>query len=437
MKILIVSSYFPPQNAVASLRPYSWAKYWSRAGHDVTVLTTVKRNEKNNTNFDCSGFTLIETPLNMPFRTVNAVVKQSDTNSDGYLQKKVSLKIKILSSIKKIYIKFIEKTGCFATIRFPDWHDGWIKEAVKHLPCMDYDLLVTTAGPYSVHRAGLYLRKKGWKGKWICDWRDLCSGNYMYKGFFLFWPYERFLENKFHKKADFVTTVSEGLSEIIQRKTNTPVYTIFNGFDSEDFAFLFENERKQSDKYLISYLGTVYKGYRDPEPLLMALGQLDKEGVITSDDVEVRFAGNHTADVTDLAKKCGADKYFKYIGFIPRTQSLQLQYDSDAVIFMEYDNSKVRGNLSAKIFEYLYIAKKILAIGLSNTTTPGHLIELCNAGICLGSDVEAIKRYLLKEIVAKKKGSKSVELQKNMEEINKYSRKVQAEKMLELLKDNY
>ena len=66
MKILIVSYYFPPQNSIASLRPYSWAKWWSRAGHDVTVLTIEKKILKNNLNLDCSMFKLIEVPHTPP-----------------------------------------------------------------------------------------------------------------------------------------------------------------------------------------------------------------------------------------------------------------------------------------------------------------------------------------------------------------------------------
>ncbi len=434
MKILIASAYFPPQNAVASLRPYSWAKYWSKAGHDVTVLTTIKRNEGNNTNFDCSEFTVIETPLNMPFRTVNAVTKQADIISEGCVQKKVSLKIKILSKIKKIYIKFIEKTGCFATIRFPDWHDGWIKEAVKRLPCMDYDLLVTTAGPYSVHRAGLYLRKKGWKGKWICDWRDLCTKNHMYRGVFLFWPYEKYLEKKIHTNADYITTVSDGLADNLRAITKTPVFTIYNGFDSENFDFLFSKPRAVNKKYVISYLGTVYKGFQDPTPLFKALQELDKKGLITPNDVVVQFAGNHTADVSDIAKKNGVEKYFTYLGFLPLERSVQIQYDSDAALFLEFENKKTKGVLNVKIFEYMHNARKTVIIGCSESNSAGKIVEKCNAGVFLGRDVEKIKQFILEEVEKKRNGSKSAELKKNMEEINKYSRKVQAEKMLELVK---
>jgi hypothetical protein len=40
--ILIISTGFPPRNVPGALRAYSWAKYWSRAGHKVTVLTNKK-----------------------------------------------------------------------------------------------------------------------------------------------------------------------------------------------------------------------------------------------------------------------------------------------------------------------------------------------------------------------------------------------------------
>ena len=50
MRILIVTHYFPPENAIASLRPYSWAKYWTAIGHQVTVLTTQEAVSEQNLN---------------------------------------------------------------------------------------------------------------------------------------------------------------------------------------------------------------------------------------------------------------------------------------------------------------------------------------------------------------------------------------------------
>lgn len=101
---------------------------------------------------------------------------------------------------------------------------------------------------------------------------------------------------------------------------------------------------------------------------------------------------------------------------------------------MEYDNPKVKGILTGKLFEYLYISKKIIAIGCSNKCSAGSLIERCNAGICLGNDISKIKEYILNEVKNKKDNFDEHELNKDMNEINKYSRKLQAEKMLDLVK---
>ena len=46
MRILLVSAYFPPPENVASLRAQAFARYWSEAGEQVTVLTTGNDNDQ-------------------------------------------------------------------------------------------------------------------------------------------------------------------------------------------------------------------------------------------------------------------------------------------------------------------------------------------------------------------------------------------------------
>ena len=52
LKILIVSCYFPPLNVIGGMRVYFWAKYWSKMGHEICVVTI-----KND---------LLDSPLNLP-----------------------------------------------------------------------------------------------------------------------------------------------------------------------------------------------------------------------------------------------------------------------------------------------------------------------------------------------------------------------------------
>ena len=427
MKILIVSYYFPPQNSIASLRPYSWAKWWSRAGHDVTVLTIEKKILKNNLNLDCSMFKLIEVPFQVPFQSVNGVVE----NCNNSKPIKTTFKQRFLLFTKSICSIFVNKTGCFLACRFPCWTDLWIKKALKYINNNDFDLLVTTGWPYAVHRVGLDFRKKGWKGKWICDWRDLWTQNHMFPGIKVFHPYERYLENKFHKNANIITTVSEPLADSLRSITNTPVNVIYNGYDEEDFSFLFEKERDNNDKFIISYLGTIYRPFQNPEPLFKAIADLDNKGLISANDIKINFAGGQ-ADVMDYVNKYGINDYYEYLGMLPREESLKLQYNSDAVLFLEYENPEVKGILTGKLFEYLFISKFIIAVGCSNKTASGTLIGDSNSGICFGHDVEKIKNFLL-NVISQKKTNTEINKEKDFSKIEIYSRKVQADKMIELI----
>ena len=38
MNVLIIATFYPPDTAVAAVRPYMLAKYLTRLGHSVTVL---------------------------------------------------------------------------------------------------------------------------------------------------------------------------------------------------------------------------------------------------------------------------------------------------------------------------------------------------------------------------------------------------------------
>ena len=42
-RIVIVTYDWPPRNAISIHRPYAWARYWSEAGAQVTVLTAIKQ----------------------------------------------------------------------------------------------------------------------------------------------------------------------------------------------------------------------------------------------------------------------------------------------------------------------------------------------------------------------------------------------------------
>ena len=430
MRILIISAFFPPCNNIASLRPYSWAKWWSKAGHKVTVISSDIYQEPKNLQLDCSGFKVIQTPSNVPgfYRKLTGVAK-------GKIKNEIDNNYKLQSNGKKTIIRRVldwyEYTGIFGMLRYPDWYDWWVYKVKKLISPFDYDMVITTSAPFGAHRIGYYIKKSNPLCTWVCDWRDLLSDNQNYTGLPIFHWYEHHLEKMFDNTADCVTSVSEELCNIIKRRTTKPVYVIYNGFDSEYIDTIIHQKEDLSNTFTIAYTGTIYKGKQNPYALFKAVSELNNEGKITPFDLQLFFAGK--CDCKESITQLKITEYYNYMGYIPYEEAINLQHNSDTLLFLEPITGDYKGLLSGKIFEYLYTANEICSIGNDPENSTRKVIRECNAGTAFGDDVQSIKQYLMTRIEQKKQGT-PYKADKNMNEIMKYHRKAQAEKILSLVK---
>lgn len=431
MRILIVAKFFPPENSIASLRPYSWAKYWTRYGNEVTVLTTCKEIKAENFNFDCSSFNVISIPLELPFsrKKIYSNEHNNSTSLNSELNTiRKSLKYLIKNIIRNIYHKFTNSTGCFWGCRFPDWTDLWIKEAIKSVKPNDYDVLVTTAWPYSVHRAGLYFRKMGWNGTWICDWRDPWPDNPLFNGLGIFHIYEKQLQKSFLNNSNAVTDVSNAITEYFRSRTSTPVYTIFNGMDEENFEIVKSKGISKSQKFVCAYTGS-WGTDRDPvgELLFSVISDMFKSGKIHEEDFQIVIAG---CDLSKLIEKYNLGNICENLGKVSLEESYKIQYSADEMLFISPDyNNKFGGVVSGKIFEYLYLANDIMAIGCTDVSPACRLIKESNAGEVFGNDTVKIEKYLLERI------NNNIPRKKNWDIIRQFSREKQAKAMLDIIEE--
>lgn len=420
MKILIVSSFFPPQNSIASLRPYSWAKYWSKMGHDVTVLTAPKAIQASDSTADCSGFRVhyIKAPLLAPV-SIQSNERPIVVTSKGA---KAPLMRRCARAIQKF---FSDRYGIFYSCRFPDLMDLWALKAKRWAETQHWDLVVSTGGPYSVHRVGLHIKHLHPDTKWIVDWRDLWSQNHFFPGFWLFRAYERTLERRFHRHADLVTTVSKPLAEALKNVGAKNVGTVFNGFDPDDYATLPEECAFNSDGiFRILYSGTIYAEKQNPTLLFKAIAALDAEGSINPLKLRVVFAGPFS-DICNLAKHYGVADYVEYAGFLPRRLALRMQRDTDMLLFLGLKNHDNKGILTGKLFEYLYVNKPIIALDVGKDSEIGAMLEQ------VGSNIIETKEQLMQVL------STAIVKQQSWRgyssEITEFSRHVQAVKMLDML----
>lgn len=406
MRILIVSTFFPPLNSIASLRPHSWAKFWSAEGHDVTVLTMEKTpSSSNDLQLSCEGFKLIEAPA------PSLLKRLKEKGVSQQAAQKTNWKSRLIE-----YLRF--KKGVFNACRMPDFTDLWIIPALRAVENeKPFDLVISTAGPYATHIVAQRVKKRGQAAKWVADYRDTWSNNYIYPGLPILNRFEKMLESRLLKSADLITTVSEPFAQEFRARHAAPVLAIENGFDPSDLEQIASEPIFPDDgKIRIVHTGSLYLGKRDPTPLFRVLNQLQDPRY------EVLFVGERQANLETLIQEHHVANYVKEVGRVSRQEALRMQRDADALLFLPWNDASVDGVLTGKIFEYLFSGTPVIAVGASHLEESQKLIVEARAGWACIND-EQVGRALQELPTATLKPDQNV--------LDRYNRKVLAQRLLE------
>jgi len=444
MNILIVSTYFPPQHSIASLRIYSFAKNWALAGNQVTVLTPRKLDEGDlNIRVSAPEYNLVElSHLGILQNLIKLKQKQLHRKSSretfrpkGAVHDKRTNPLRIMIEQAAF---FKRRYGMFTTARMPNVHDTWVPKAVRIgkaiIDSKNIDIIFSSYGPPASHIVAGILAK--YSGKpWSADYRDLWIEHHIYPGAWPFKFFEKLLEQRYvGKYAKLITTVSEPLAFVLKNKFNVPVYVIENGYDNEDY-------KQQLPPYFtdhktrIIYTGTIYDGNQDPSPLFSAIAQLIQDNSWLKNWMEnnlrVLFFGRQSELLVKTINQYHLFPIVQYKGNVSRQDSLQIQKQADMLIYLEWGDESVQGILTGKIFEYLFLKKPVLSIGkTSKASTGSKLLIDSGVGLFAGNDVKCIKSVLLSLI----KTGKPFNTNPNEKNIEKYSRQNLSKKLLDLMK---
>jgi glycosyltransferase involved in cell wall biosynthesis len=363
-------------------------------------------SSSNDLLLSCEGFKLIEAAAPKLLKKLKKGAGEANGSGGGWKSQLIE------------YLRF--KKGIFNACRMPDFTDLWISSALKAVAQeAPYDLVISTAGPYSTHIVAHAIKKRGQAEKWVADYRDTWSNNYIYPGIAPFRWIESWLERRLLKKADLVTTVSVPFVQQFSGLTKSPVVAIENGFDPSDLEEIpLEPIFPADGKIRIVHTGSIYLGKRDPTPLFRVLKK------IQNDRIEVLFVGERQANLAALIEECGVGQWVKEVGRVSRSEALRMQRDADALLFLPWNDSSIDGVLTGKLFEYLFSGTPILAVGATQLEASQRLILEAEAGwVCL--DDEAIEQSLLaipeKKMIAKQ----SV--------LDRYNRKLLAQRLLEAI----
>jgi glycosyltransferase involved in cell wall biosynthesis len=399
MRILLVSPYFPPRNAIGALRVHAFARHWAAEGEQVTVLTTRKRDHQRGLELPCEGFELVEVdyPISRPLERLRSALRNG---GNGRARDEAASS---WPGVKRLLRGVQSHTGIFAA-RMPDFTDRWVRPAIEWAASQaGWDVVVSSGGPYTAHLVAHQVRRRGLARHFVADFRDLWVDHHAFRGLFPFTLRERALERRCLKAADLVVTVSEELAGVLAAKTRGGVEIIYNGLDPQEIeAIPLERAFSGDDRVRLVYTGALYLAGQDPLPLLRSMAGLVRRRPEVASRLELVVAGPGPEDWARLARRCRALGMVRTCGEVSRPMALRMQRDADALVLLDWKASSP-GVLTGKLFDYLGATAPILVVGGCANSSVARMVVASGRGIHLGDDMAAIGQALVDTVDAPQK----------------------------------
>jgi len=217
LKITIITYSWPPRNSISTHRPYSWARYWSEKGVDVTVLTAKKQT--------------FDHPLDLELPSLKGVkVIEVQYPFFGSWLLKFTPVEKIAKLIRFKFLNFFRADN--------DPRNNWFltSSPIFSKIARDTDIVISTYGPEVSHIIGCRMKMLCPSIYWIADYRDLWSDNpnLVYTSKKLKEKIKKKEKETVGKYADLITSVSDDICLRLNKLHKKPAIKITNGFDLYD-----------------------------------------------------------------------------------------------------------------------------------------------------------------------------------------------------------
>lgn len=417
--VLIISYYFPPRPAIASLRIRGLAKYLSAYGWSPVILTAALPAEPE------SRFEVVQTIY--PGGATSRWKQKLGLEKDKGFQEQIGITLPSREGKVSITSKFVNIAK--AIIAYPDDEKEWYPFAVNEghmlIKSRQFDAIISSAGPYTCHLIANELKARHGL-PWIADFRDLWTQNHYYSYGFPRLLFERRLELKTLGVADALVTVSEPLAQKLKTlHRNKRVSAITNGFDIDDV-----DTAPLTKQLTITYTGQLYQGKRDPVLLFQALSELIAEKMIDASQIRIRFFGDAPFWLEQEVMQYGLSEVVSLHSNMPRDVALCKQRESHVLLLLNWDDPSEQGVYTGKVFEYLAAKRPILALGGPGGVVK-ELLNETNSGVHINalSDLKDLLLLWYKEF----KQNSSVSYNGNWNAIEKYSHREMARKFAHLL----
>ncbi|MFV8225705.1 glycosyltransferase family 4 protein [Christiangramia aquimixticola] len=422
-KVLIITYYWPPAGGPGVQRWLKFVKYLK--SFDVEPVVYIPSNPTypiidESLKTEVPGdLRILSTRIFEPYAIAELFSgKKTRSISSGIIKKEENQTFLVKALL---YIR-----GNFF---MPDARKFWIKPSVKYLEQEinneNYDLIITTGPPHSLHLIGLEL-KENTGIKWLADFRDPWT-NIGYHSKLRLSKGAREKHEKLElavlQNADHLVTTSFTTKEEFSRKTGTPITVITNGYDIDP-----ESQYKPADSFEVSHIGSLLSG-RNPEQLWQALAELTIENAQFRQFFTLNLVGKVSEEVLESITQTALTEYLALPGYVTHTAAVDMQRNASVLLLLEIDSEETKGIIPGKLFEYLAARKPVLAIGPQQWDA-GRIVEESASGIYLDyTSKEEIKAFIMQEF--EKFLNNEQQLLENR--IDKYHRKALTKNLAELI----
>ncbi len=413
-RVLLVSYYYAPQNAIGAVRPTKLAKYLTRLGYEVTVLCAKPFSKKrdpalSNDMVEIAEIRVVrehsllrwwkergETSATLPALTERPLLPEKTAGIEKPRAGESTAAPKPAASTppaKNWRARLLDALYLWLTFTADA---AFARACLRELHAMHshYDVVISTYGPHSVHTIARKAKAAGIAERWIADFRDEVRVPFPWLN-----GYKRRFTLLVRKHADAITAVSQGFLEMMRLAAFGHV--IPNGYDREDRETR-DRVTLAQDVLNLVYCGHVYPETADVSPVFAAFHTLIAQGLCNPARLRFHYAGREGAAFRAAAARYGLADTVTDHGFVPRARSIGLQRAADALMAATWNSSKQTGRVTGKLMEYLMAERPIIccvngdvphsdARKIIEETRTGVVYEHANAA----QDAPSLKAYLL------------------------------------------
>jgi glycosyltransferase involved in cell wall biosynthesis len=387
MRVLIVSFAFPPSNVIGAVRVGKLARYLDQRGHDVRVLATDVVDDRS-LPLEISRERVLYTEYRQRLHWVDHMARLLRRHTAVHSRVRAGVRHDDAPAQDGAPARSLRRTfrrHYLGLIHIPDMRADWVRTAIpagrKLIKEWKPDIIFASAPP----NTGLIVASRLARAHnvpWIADFRDLWVDNPYYSEPGWRKPIDAILERRILRGAAGLVTVSPIWAQQLRRRHGKDVTVAYNGYAEEDFPPIAQ-QTDPSASLTIRYMGSIYRGFRDPSALFSAIALLPDH---LRTRINVEFFSDATDAVLGAAAAHGVESAVTVKPRVPYRHALALQMEADVLLLLQSSDPRDEGNLPAKLFEYLYARRPILFIGYERGIAARLVIQR-SAGLVSNSPV--------------------------------------------------